>query len=179
MQGRRPPGEDPKTRAREREHREAMLRTIEARAAVEKMDAKQVEAAIKQVQDDFKQLQIVRNQMVRNLLANKPLDYRLISGEAGDINKRADRLRFYLMPPTPEGQDAKPKSQIEYEEREMKDALIRLCNLIATFIDNPVLQSPATVDVEQSMKAGGELLSIIELSDNVKRSAERLRKTSR
>jgi hypothetical protein len=177
LQARRPPGEtDLKRQQREREHREAMLRTMEAKAAIDKLDQKQIEAAIKQVNEDFKQIQIVRNEMVRNLLANRPLDYRLISEEAGEINKRADRLKTYLMPPAPEGQDQKPKSQIEYAGGEMKDALIRLCNLIATFIDNPVLQTPSRVDVEQSTKAGGDLLSIIELSDDIKRSAEKLKK---
>jgi hypothetical protein len=179
-QARRPPGEtDLKRQQREREHREAMLRTAETTAAVDKMDQKKIEAALKQVQEDFRQIQIVRNEMVRNLLANRPLDYKLISEETGEINKRADRLKTFLMPPVEKDQDEQPKSQIEFNDGEMKDALIRLCNMIAIFIDNPILQTPARVDVEQSTKAAGELLSIIELSDNIKRSAERLKKTAR
>ena len=114
--------------------------------------------------------------MVRNLLANKPLDYNLIAGETGEIHKRADRLKSYLMPPVPEQRQRATKSQIEFNDDEMKDALVRLCNLIAGFIDNPVLKTPDKVDVEQSAKAGGDLLMIIELSGNIKRSAERLSK---
>jgi len=180
QQTRRPAGDpDLKREQRDRQNREAMLRTAETRAAVDKKDQLRAEATVKQINEDFKQIQIVRNEMVRNLLANKPLDYKLISEETSEINKRADRLRTYLMPTVPEGQDKKPKSQIEFEGGEMKDALVQLCNLIANFIDNPILQTPDRVDVQESARAGGDLLSIIELSDNIKRSADRLKKTSK
>ncbi len=168
---------DLKRGQREREVRETMLRKSELGAAVETRDQKRIDAAIKQVKEDFRQIQVVRNEMVRNLLAEKPLDYKLISVEAEEINKRADRLKIYLMPPIPDDREKGEKNHVEFNDDEMKGALIRLCNQIASFIENPVLKNPGTVDVEQSTKAGGELLSIIELSGNIKRSAERLNKT--
>lgn len=172
----RPDNPDLKREQRNREVREANLRNAETKAILERIDQKRVAAAIEQVKEDFKEIQIVRNQMVRNLLASKPLDYKLIAGETGEIHKRADRLKTYLMPPVPEKKDAPPKSQIDFNGDEMKDALVRLCNLIAGFIDNPVLKTPDKVDVEQSAKAGSDLLMIIEMSGNIKRSAERLSK---
>ena len=172
----RPENPDLKREQRQREVREANLRNAETKAAIESIDQNRVAAAIKQVKDDFKQIQIVRNEMVRNLLADKPLDYKLIAGETGEIHKRADRLKTYLMPPVADKNKEDHKSQIEFNNDEMKDALVRLCNLIVGFIDNPVLKTPEKVDVEQSAKAGGDLLSIIELSGNIKRSAERLNK---
>ena len=175
----RPDNPDLKREQRQREVREANLRNTEATAAIERIDQKRVAAAIKQVKDDFKQIQIVRNEMVRNLLAEKPLDYKLIAGETGEIHKRADRLKTFLMPPITDKNKDHQKSQIEFKNDEMKDALVRLCNLIAEFIDNPVLKTPDKVDVEQSAKAGGDLLSIIELSGNIKRSAERLSKQTK
>jgi len=175
----RPDRPDLKREQRNREVREANLRTAEAKVDIERIDQKRVAAAIEQVKDDFKQIQIVRNQMVRDLLANKPLDYKLIAGETAEIHKRADRLKTYLMPPVPDKNEEQPKSQIEFNNDEMKDALVRLCNLIAGFIDNPVLKTPDKVDVEQSAKAGGDLLSIIELSANIKRSAEKLNKQTK
>ena len=173
----RPDNPDLKREQRQREVREANLRNNpEAKAAVDSIDQKRIAAAIKQVKDDFKQIQIVRNELVRNLLADKPLDYKLIAGETGEIHKRADRLKTYLMPPVANENKDRQKSQVEFSNDEMKDALVRLCNLIAGFIDNPVLKTPDKVDVEQSAKAGGDLLSIIELSGNIKRSADRLNK---
>jgi hypothetical protein len=175
----RPENPDLKREQRNREVREANLRNTEAKVDIERIDQKRVAAAIKQVKDDFKQIQVVRNEMVRNLLADKPLDYKLIAGETEEIHKRADRLKTYLMPPVPNDDKQQPKSQIEFDNHEMKDALVRLCNLIAGFIDNPVLKTPDKVDVEQSTKAGGDLLSIIELSGNIKRSAEKLGKQTK
>jgi hypothetical protein len=175
----RPDNPDLKREQRDREVREANLRNAEARVAVERIDQKRVAAAIKQVKEDFKQIQVVRNEMVRNLLADKPLDYKLIADETGEVHRRADRLKTYLMPPVAEENKEHHESQIDYDSGEMKEALVRLCNLIAGFIDNPVLKTPDKVDVEQSAKAGGDLLSIIELSNNIKRSAERLGKQTR
>jgi hypothetical protein len=178
--GGRPEGRpDLKRDQREREQREAVLRTAEARVAVAKLDEKRIEAAVTQVREDFKQIQIVRNEIARHLLSEKPLDYKLISNKAGDVNKRADRLKTLLMPPVPEDKAKSQKSAVEIGGAEMQGALVRLCNLIDGFVENPVLKTPGRVDVEQSTKAGGDLLSIVELSDNIKRSAEKLNKTSR
>ncbi|HXG68914.1 MAG TPA: hypothetical protein VNO70_27695 [Blastocatellia bacterium] len=177
MQSRRPP--DLKAEQRKREVRETMLRNAELGVAIDKADQKRIDAAIKQVQEDFKEIQIVRNKMVRDLLANKPLDYKLIAGEAGEINKRAERLKTFLMPPVPEDKEKGQTNQVEFTDGEMKDALVRLCNLIAGFVDNPVLKTPGVTDVEQSAKAGGDLLDIIELSGNIKRSAERLNRAAK
>jgi hypothetical protein len=178
---RRPDGTiDLKREQHQRDHREAILRTTEAGATIAKIDQKRVEAAIKQVREDFKQIQIVRNELVRSLLAEKPLDYKLISDKTADINKRAARLKIFLIPPSADdkNKDKNQKVQVDLTKEEIKDALIQLCNLVAGFIDNPVLKNPGITDVEQSIKAGGDLLSIIQLSDNIKKSAEKLNKSS-
>jgi len=178
MQGPPPPGErSPRGPDRDRELREKILRSAEMKVAIEKKDEKRIEAAIKQVKKDFERIQIVRNEMVRHLLAEKPLDYKFIFEKTGEINERADRLKTFLMPPVPEEKEKSEQSQIELRHEDMKGALVQLCNLMAGFIDNPILKNPDTVDVEQSAKAGGDLIKIIELSGNIKRSAESLRKT--
>jgi len=179
-QARRPSGpKDLKGPQREREQREAMLRTMETKAAVDKIDERRLEAEIGKIQEDFRRIQIVRNEMVRNLLAKKPFDFKLISEETDEINKRSERLRKFLMPPVDENEKADVKSQIEFDKTEMEDAMVRLCNLIATFVDNPILKNPGTVDVQESTRAGGDLLSIIELSGNIKRSADKLGKSAK
>ncbi len=176
-----PNNPDPKRGMREREQREAMLRKSEVAAAVDKNQQRRIAEAVEKVREDFKQIQIVRNAIVRKLLADRPLDYKVIADESAEIHKRADRLKSYLLPPIPDEKvkDKNFKSQIEFDKDEMKDALVRLCNMIAGFIDSPILKSPGTTDVEQTARAGGELSSIIELSGNIKRSAEKLDKTPR
>lgn len=156
-----------------------MLRTVETKAAIEKIDERRLEADIEKVKEDFKRIQIVRNEMVRNLLAKKPFDYNLISTETEEIRRRAERLKKFLMPPVSEGDKEEVKNQIEFDKAQIEEALVRLCNTIANFVDNPVLKTPGRVDVEESTRAGGDLLSIIELSNNIKRSAEKLSKAPR
>ena len=162
---------------RERQQREASLRTAENVAAIEKRDQQRLDAAIKQVKEDFKHIQILRNQMVRDLLANKPFDYKHISDETGEISNRAVRLKTFLISPvhSEKSVEKNQKKDTELKDEEMKEALIQLCNIIAGFIDNPILKNLGEkIDVEQSTRAGSDLQTIIELSNHIKKSAERL-----
>ncbi|HVF89009.1 MAG TPA: hypothetical protein VNH22_03005 [Blastocatellia bacterium] len=174
-----PGGPNLKAETRNRELRESVLRNMDLGPAGEKRNQKRIDEAVEQVRQDFRQIQIVRNELVRNLLAEKPLDFKVISNRVGEINKLAGRLKIYLLPPTPEDKDKAKKNPVELNDGEIKGALIQLCNQIVRFTDNPVLKAPGTVDVEQSSKAGGDLLGIIELSNNIKRSAERLNHPSK
>lgn len=176
----RPPGvPDLKGEQIRHSEREAMLRRSEMGTTTAKVDPKRLEAAIEKIKQDFKQIQIVRNELVRGLLANKPLDYKEIAGKVDDINKCADHLKIYLLPPDVDSKDKSEKKKVEYKSEEMKGALVELCNLIANFVDNPVLKNPGVTDVQQSTRAGSDLLNIVELSSNIKRSAERLNKISK
>lgn len=161
---------------RERQQREAQLRGAEMRPR-ESKDGRGLEAAVEQVREDFKRIQILRNELVRNLKAGGPLDYAAISDKAGEINKRAGRLKAYLVPVNPEGDEEGQKNQVEFNGGQMTDALVTLCKRIESFVENPVFKVPEVVDVEQSAKAGGDLQRIIQLSAGIKKGAERLSKT--
>jgi len=169
---------DPKFDTLERQNREATLRSAELGAAVAKTDQQRIQASIEQIKEDFRRLQVIRNEMVHNLLAGKPLDYKLISRQVEETNKRATRLKTYLVPTTPAVRDESDKKQVELNGSEMKSVLVRLCNLIFSFVENPVLKNPGTIDPQQSTKATSDLMNIINLSDNIKRSADKLNKPS-
>lgn len=169
-----PPGATPKEQSQDRQSREFRLRNVEREAASAQINQQRLKAAIDIVKQDFKRIQVVRNEMVDDLVAQKPLDYKLTAERAGEINKRAQRLKSFLMQPVTEEQEKELKHEIEYRHDEMKDALVKLCNKIYKFTENPILKTPDVVDVEQSGKAGLDLLSIIELSGNIKRSVEKL-----
>lgn len=178
QQGQGPPPPDkrnPRGPDRSRELREKNLRSAEVGVDLERRDENRRDAVIKQMKEDFKRIQIVRNEMVRSLLAENPLDYKLIVDETGEINERAGRLKSYLVAPAPEEPDKAQPNRTDYGEEGMKSELIQLCNRIAYFIDNPTVKNPETIDVEQSARARGDLSIIVELSANIKRNAERLR----
>jgi hypothetical protein len=166
---------NPKAESQQRQRSEFRLRNPEITAASEGVNQTRVLAAIELVKHDFERIQIIRNELIDDLVAKKPLNYKQVAEQTGEINKRANRLKTFLMPPVPEKVEKELKEQVEYNNEELKGALVKLCNLIFRFINNPVLKTPDVVDVEQSTKAGGDLLSIIEISDNIKRNAERLK----
>ncbi|MGH9903349.1 MAG: hypothetical protein ACRD68_16200, partial [Pyrinomonadaceae bacterium] len=92
----------------------------------------------------------------------------------GEINKRAGRLKVHLLLHVPEGEGREQKAETELDQEGVKGALVTLCNQIISFVENPVLKSPGTVDVKQSARAGRELQNIIGLSGSISRSAGRL-----
>ncbi|HZT59032.1 MAG TPA: hypothetical protein VFA21_10440 [Pyrinomonadaceae bacterium] len=176
-----PPGvRDPKAETNEQTDREALLRRGEMGAAMSQLSQQRLAAAIEQTKQDFKRIQLIRNDMVDNLVARKPLDFKLIAKQAGEIGERANRLKLFLMPTANAGakddEAKKPeeKPAVEYDDEAMKGALVKLCNTIFSFTGNPMFQDPKSVDPQKATKAGGDLLNIIELSDNIKRNAERL-----
>jgi hypothetical protein len=144
-------------------------------AAVTGVNQQRLRASIDQVKQDFKRIQIIRNEMIDYLLANKPLDYKRVAEQSGEINKRTVRLKEFLMQPIPDEKGKEQKNQAELNNDEIKGALVKLCNLIFSFTENPILKTPGTVDVQQSARAGRDLLSIIEISGAIKKTAERLK----
>jgi hypothetical protein len=158
-------------------NREAALRSAEIRSVGGRMDQRQLMAAIDQTKQDFKRIQIIRNDMVDYLVAKKPLDYKLVSEQAAEINKRANRLKSFLMPSAPVEKEKEKDAakQTGYDGEQIKGALVKLCNTIYNFTGNSMFKDPSTMDIQKAASAGGDLLTIIELSDNVKRSADRLK----
>ena len=161
-------------------NREAMLRSTGAGTGAGQINQQRLTAAIEQTKQDFKRIQLVRNDMVDNLVAKKPLDYKLISEQAAEINKRSNRLKSFIIPTAPvdaktnEGKKDELKRPVEYDTAALNGALGQLCNSIFSFTGNQMFTDPRTVDAQKATKANSDLLSVIELSDNIKRSADRL-----
>jgi hypothetical protein len=152
-----------------------MLRGAELPARSSK-DQRSVQAAAEQVKQDFKRIQVLRNSLARHLTSKSPLDYKTIADTAGELNKRANRLRAYLAPQTSDGHDEQPRSRIELDGALLKSALMTLCQRIDSFTGNPVFKVLDVVDVEQAARAGGDLQGIIRLSARIKDGAERMNK---
>jgi hypothetical protein len=173
-----PPGNrDPFAEARERQQREAQLRSAEMVGGVKKLDRRSAEAAAEQMRDDFKNLQLLRNKLARHLLSDKPFDYKFIAGETEEINKRASRLKEHLLREVSEGEKPGQAKQVEITDARLKDALVTMIKRIDSFTENPVFKVPDVVDVHQSAKANRDLRHVILLSEGIRKTAERLDKT--
>ena len=139
-------------------------------------DRRQVEALMAQTEEDFNRILTVHNEIARALASNNALDYRFVSDAATEINKRAGRVQSSLNLGLSEEDAAGAGKPEKFEDTEMKDALINLCQQIRSFVTNPVIENPNTINAEQSLKARLDLDSVIQLSGQLKKVAEKLSK---
>jgi len=175
-----PPNHNPNLEDRSRQVDESRLRSAELGVGAEEENQKLLQAAITNMREDFSRIQIVRNEIARNLVARKPLDYQLISEQTAEINKRASRLNVYIRAHAAEGE--KENNSAELKNDEMIGALVRLCKLIDSFTENPALKNAATIDSKEIAKAkenkahaDRDLLAIIKLSASLQKKSENLR----
>src|SRR6266702_7773351 len=119
-----PPNNNPNLQDRARQVDEGRLRSAEVDAGNEEKNQKLLQAAIANMKEDFSRIQILRNDIAKNLVAHKPPDYKLISEQTAEINKRTSRLNVYIRarPAAVEKED--PSTEIKSEE--MIGALVRL-----------------------------------------------------
>src|SRR2546427_4298583 len=172
-----PPNNNPNLDDRIRQIDEGRLRGAETNVSLEEENQKRLQAAIVNMKDDYKRIQVLRNDIARNLVARKPLDYKLVSEQSTEINRRASRLNVYMRARVPA--DQKQDNSPELKSEEMIGALVRLCTLIDSFTENPALKNAATIDSKEIAKAkenranaDRDLLAIIKLSASIQKKSE-------
>ena len=172
-------GSDPnKIRVNEMRQREISLRNVTAVGESAGND-RQIEATVEQIKHDYKQIQILRNELVRSISGpDKPLNLQLISDGTREIKKRASRLQGNLALRLPVGEEKSLTSDEHMSNKKVREVLVTLCQRILEFTTNPIFENLGTVNVEQATKARRDIESVIELSNAIRKSAERL-KTSK
>lgn len=133
----------------------------------------------KQLSEDFRQIQVINNQMMRAAWAGPELDYKFISNATAEIKKRANRLKDNLRLPDSKNDKDDRENQKSPEREQLKASLLLLDKSIMSFVKNPIFQRPEVVDVQLSVLARRDLKSIIDLSASIKKSAEQMSKTSK
>jgi hypothetical protein len=171
-----PPNNNPNIDDRIRQIDEGRLRGAETNVSLEAENQKRLQAAIVNMKDDYKRIQVLRNDIARNLVARKPIEYKLVAEQTAEINKRASRMNLYMQARAPDEQ--KPNTADELKNEEMVSALVKLCKLIDSFTENPVLKNAATVDSkdiartkEDKANADRDLLAIIKLSASIQKKS--------
>ena len=139
---------------------------------------KKLQALADQVEQDFSRILILHNEIARAISGANSLDYDFVSGATSEIRKRASRLQATLVL-KPEVSEQTAEKQIGLDDTQVRYALIILCKQIKSFVTNPVIQNPGTVNVDQLNKARQDLQSVVELSLSVKRTAEKLSKAAK
>jgi hypothetical protein len=172
------PNVDPEAgRIRDEKQREMQLRNLGA--GTPHSNERAVKAALDQLNQDFKRIQIIRNDIAHAINVEGTLDYKRVSDETAEVKKRAVRMQSYLAL-RGSGADVKDQAgQVEYDDKQLKDALVRLCRRIDSFVANPKFTSPLVADVGGTANATRDLREIIALSLSIRSSAERLSQKNR
>ena len=134
---------------------------------------------LKQISEDFKDLQGLNNKMMAEAWARPELDYRYISDMVSKIRGKASRLKLNLA--LPEAEDKKPKQpdQIFSDSEKFRVALLQLDRHIMSFSTNPLFQKPDVIEVDLANRASRDLTMVLELSSKLKTSAIRLGKPAK
>jgi hypothetical protein len=133
-----------------------------------------VRISLAKVKDDYEGLQRANNSILK-MLSGKEIDYKLVVDASNEIRKRAGRLKSYLVNLEMVKDDKeRKKNPDEIESEEMKASLLSLDSAIVSLIGSPIFKEfGKVVDATSTAKARDDLDTIIDLSERVKRSAER------
>jgi hypothetical protein len=173
---------NPKGEDRARQLSEGRLRSAEIDAVAETENQKRIGAALVHLKEDFTRIQVLRNDIARDLVARKPLNYGLVSDQTGEINKRATDLNIYMLAHEEKQEKEEETKPAELQTGDLVSALVKLCKLIDSFTENPALKNAATVNVKEMAKtkteiaeADKELLAIIKLSESIRKKSDSLK----
>ena len=137
--------------------------------------------ALAQIKEDFVRIQVINNELAGMVARarREPLDLKLVSKSAGDIRKRAERLRDNLVLPEFEKVFEIPRVESPTEAEQLKSSLALLRGLILEFVNNPNFKNTQLVEVQTAMKARRDLEDIIDVCGWIKQSSEKLHKEDR
>jgi hypothetical protein len=166
-----------RVRQQEMSNREWQLRNFGNESNAPK-DRRQIEALLAQTEEDFNRILTINNEFARLLTGSKPIEYNFISEASAEIKKRASRLQSTLnLHQLPTDKPVAEKAD-DLDDTQFKDALIRMCKQIRSFVTNPVIANPNTVDAEQLTNARRDLESLIQLSGHLKKEAGKKHETT-
>ena len=159
-------------RQQDMSRREYELRNFGNESSAPK-DKRQVEALMAQTEEDFNRILTLHNEIARALTSKEDLNYQFVSDATAEINKRASRVQHSLALGVSD-EEAREIGKSKDDEP-IKDSLIKLCNQIKSFVTNPSIENPNTINVDQMKKARHDLESLIQLSGRIKRDADNQR----
>ena len=124
-------------------------------------DRRRAEASVR---NDFRQLQIVNNNLMERMFdrsSTHKITNKEIRTSLGEIKKLAERLRTNFGIPT-----IKAKAEPDVA---LAPGLLQLHKAIVSFVDNPLFQQPRVYDAELASKAGKDLSQVLGLADALRK----------
>src|SRR5262249_24209937 len=174
----RPPTDVDPARARfeDNNRREMQLRGL---GGTKKPDQKEIEAMAARIKQYFERILALHNDIVHAVSSDKTIENDFVSDTTAEIKKRASRLQTTLALDKLEPRDQNQHKLKQLNDAQTKDALITLCKQIESFVGNPVIKNPGTVDAAQLANARHDLEGVIQLADGINKKSERLKKSKK
>jgi pectate lyase len=132
---------------------------------------------LEQIREDFLRIQVVDRKLMHSLSISDVPDLELVAESASEIKKRAVRLKKNLALPEPNARATEQSNaEVQLEPERLRSSLSMLSSLIDQFVTNPVFKESRLIDAQLSAKALKDIEGIIELSGQLKRSSEKLKR---
>jgi hypothetical protein len=131
------------------------------------------QAVLKQINEDFKALQLLNNKLMTSISGPDQIDYKSLSKLISEIGSKASRLKSNMVLPKAETDRKKAAAEIS-NASVFKAELAAFDKVIVSFVTNPIFQKPDVLEVELAKQASRDLVSIIEQSARLKKAATKL-----
>jgi len=126
--------------------------------------------------EDFERLRRINREKIGPLSSSSSLDYKELSQAAGEINKRAKRIKSNS--PLALNEKKVEKLTDDADAARLGSMLPELSRLIDSFLGSPVFHVTSINDDELRSTAGRDLVGIIRLSETINKIAKRLARAS-
>ena len=133
------------------------------------------QAALKQINEDFKAIQVLNNNLSAALnYKSEVLDYKAIANDLSQLGSKALRLQESLFLPKVELEKNDKLFNAVEGAQQFREALTEFDKLVESFSKNPIFQQKNVMDIELASKASRDLELIIKQSKRLKKIALRL-----
>jgi hypothetical protein len=170
-----PNGTGPGLSGRDRDinQREADIANLERGSKPgEKRDPQMILA---EVNEDFSRLREIDEDLKVVLSSKNALDYKHIAESAAEVKKRATRLKANL---TLSAVKDDKRQKIQNPGDDLKPSLTTLEGLISSFLKNPIFSDTGALDNQMAGRAKHDLDDMLELSEKLRKSAEKMSKNA-
>ena len=174
----RDPENQPSTNKIDMRNREWLMGN--SRKLAQKAGSGPERSVLPEIKEDFERIQLIEREMIISVFVAKLVDYQQILKTSAEIRKRATRLKTNLAYPEPPNRDSSRTSRAGHEDEDIKVSLTNLDQAIMSFVMNPIFQlRQQVVESRLAIKATSDLMDIVELSDTLKKHAQRLEREAK
>jgi hypothetical protein len=129
----------------------------------------------KSVRDDFRQLQVVNNELMKRAFTQpsnnqEPISRKEIRSSLDEIHKRARRLQVNLKFPEVKT-DKDEKDETVLEKGMLFSGLLKLDQKVMDFVNNPIFRQVKVLDTQLSNSASRDLKEILRITEVLRKEA--------